>query len=356
MMQALNLNNIKTRDKSNMLGLLLDFPLQCQLAKQLYKSARILFKEHSFNKVIFLGMGGSAGGADLIKSYLYFESKIPMIVLREYDLPNYVDSSTLVFVCSYSGDTEETVSAYQQAKDKDARIIIISSGGRLKEFAIKEDINFVEIPKGMPPRCAFGFLSIIPLGLLSRLNIIKDIEPEIDKMIALLEGLRDRYLNPRIAFKENIAKQLAKRLCNRLPFIYSSSIHFDVVATRFRAQLNENAKSLASSQLFPEMNHNEIMGWQNPKRLFKHFIVLMLRDRFMHPRVKLRMDITKEILDKEGIETIELWSQGDDLLSRILSLIYICDFVSFYLAILYGVDPTPVDRITYLKNKLAKSL
>ena len=132
-------------------------------------------------------------------------------------------------------------------------------------------------------------------------------------------------------------------------------MHFDVAVTRLRGQLNENSKTLASSNLFPEMNHNEIVGWQNPEKLFKNFIVVMLRDKGMHPRVAKRMEIAGDILKQGGVAVIEIWSRGQDLLSRIFSLIYIGDFISFYLAILYGIDPTPVDRVTYLKNELAKS-
>ena len=123
---------------------------------------------------------------------------------------------------------------------------------------------------------------------------------------------------------------------------------------RLRGQLNENSKALALSHVFPEMNHNEIVGWQNPKKLFKNFVVLILKDKGIHPRVAKRMDITRDILKKEGVDVFEIWSRGEGLLSRIFSLIYMGDFISYYLAILYGIDPTPVDRVTYLKNQLAK--
>jgi glucose/mannose-6-phosphate isomerase len=124
---------------------------------------------------------------------------------------------------------------------------------------------------------------------------------------------------------------------------------------RFRGQLAENSKALASSHVFPEMNHNEIVGWQNPKKLFKNFVVVMLRDKGMHPRIAKRMDITRDILKKEGVELIEICSAGEDLLSRIFSLIYIGDFISYYLAIRYGIDPMPVDRVTYLKKRLLEA-
>ncbi len=354
-MRALNLSSIKKIDKSDMLGLLLDFPLQCKTAKTIAEAAKILFEKRDFHKIVFAGLGGSAMGADLVRSYLYFESKLPIIVCREYDLPAYVDNSTLVCILSYSGNTEETISAYLEAKEKGAYIIAISSGGTLKEEALKDKITYFQIPEALPPRCALGYLSIIPLCLLAKLGLIKDVSYAISQTLKVLEDLKNKSLNPSIAEKDNIAKYIARKICNKFTVIYSSSVHFDVVATRFKGQLNENSKALASSHVFPEMNHNEIMGWQNPKKLFKNFVVLILRDKNIHPRVAKRMDITSDIIKKEGVTLIEIWSKGEDLLSRIFSLIYIGDFISYYLALLYGIDPTPVERITYLKEELAKA-
>jgi len=354
MRKGLGLKNIKKLDKSNMLGLLLNFPLQCRQAKEIAEAAKILFQKRDFNKIVFAGMGGSAIGSDVVRSYLYFESKIPVTVVREYELPAYVNSEALVFISSYSGNTEETLSTYNQAKAKGSNIVAISSGGTLEEYAHKDEITFIRIPKGLPPRCALGYLSIIPLCVLAKLGLIKGINPFINQMVAVLEDLKNKCANPLIGQKDNIAKYIAARLFNKFAVIYSSSIHFDVVATRFRGQLAENSKVLASSHVLPEMNHNEIVGWQNPKRLFKNFVVLMLRDKDINPRVTKRMNVTSDILKKEGVDVLEIWSRGEDLLSKIFSLIYTGDFVSYYLAILYGIDPTPVDRVTYLKNQLAK--
>jgi len=355
MKKSLSQKNIKELDKSRMLDLLLDFPQQCGVAVSIAEKAKILFERRDFNKVVFAGMGGSAIGADLVKSYSYLESKIPILVLREYTLPTCVDSVTLVIVLSYSGNTEETLSAYRDAKEKGATLMVVSSGGTLKEYAVKDRVTYIEIPKGLPPRCSLGYLSIIPLCLLARLNLIKDVSQAIHEMIKLLQELKNDSLNPRIGPKDNIAKTVALKLCNKFAFIYSGSMYFDICATRFRSQIAENSKALSSSHVFPEMNHNEIVGWENPKKQFKNFVVLLLRDKQMHPRVSIRMDITRDILRKEGIELIEVWSRGNSLLSRIFSLNYIGDFVSFYLAILYGIDPTPVDRVTYLKEQLAKT-
>lgn len=355
MKRSLGLANIKKLDKSNMLNLLLDFPLQCQQAYDIASAAKIGIEKKDFTKIIFAGLGGSAIGADLARSYLYFESKIPICVCREYELPAYVDNSALVFISSYSGNTEETLNAYQQAKEKGAAMIIISSGGLLKDHATNDKLTFIEIPKGIPPRCALGYMGIIPLVILNKLGIIKDAAPFINEAIGVLEELKNNNLNPHIGQRDNIAKYTADKLFNKFTVIYSSSIHFDIAATRLRCQLNENSKSLASTHLFPEMNHNEIVGWQNPKKLFKNLVVVMLRDKDMHRRVTTRMDITRDILKKEGVSVLEIWSRGEALLSRILSLIFIGDFISFYLAVLYGIDPTPVDRISYLKKRLAES-
>jgi glucose/mannose-6-phosphate isomerase len=337
-----------------MLQRLLDFPQQCRCALRIATEAEIIFEQRDFRNVVFAGLGGSAIGADLVRSYLYFESKLPIVVAREYELPAYVDRQTLVFVSSYSGNTEETLSAYAQAKEKTAYIIAVSSGGKLKEYALKDKITFIEVPKGIPPRAALGYSSIVLLGLLAKLGLIKNIDASFAEMAGVLEELRDKNLKPTIAQKDNVSKYIAAKLFNKLTFIYSSSVHFDAVATRFRGQLSENSKALALTHVFPEMNHNEIVGWENPQKLFKDFVVIMLRDKFMHPRVAMRMDITKEVIKKEGVNVLEIWSRGQDLLARMFSLIYIGDFISFYLAILYGIDPTPVEKVNYLKLKLGQ--
>ncbi len=351
---SLNQQAIKKLDKSNMLDLLLDFPKQCQAALDIAGKSKILFTKRNFTNIVFAGLGGSAIGADLVRSYLYFESKIPIQVFREYELPAFINESTLIFLSSYSGNTEETLNAYAQAKEKGATLIVISSDGKLKEYAQRDNVTFIGIPQGSPPRCNLGYLSIIPLCILAKLGLIKDVNLSVNQMIKTLEELKDKNLNPRIGGKDNIAKAVALKLLNKFTIIYCASVHFDICGTRLRGEIAENSKALASSHVFPEMNHNEIVGWEQPKVEFKNFVVVMLRDKNMHPRIALRMDITRDIIKKEGPQVLEIWSRGDNLLSRIFSLIYIGDFVSYYLALLYGIDPTPVERVTYLKNQLAK--
>lgn len=350
---ALTLNNITKVDRSGMLEFLLDFPSQCKAAHEIAKNCKIQGIKKKFEKIVFAGVGGSAMGADFIRSYLYFESPLPVLVIKEYVLPRYVDNSTIVFILSYSGNTHEVLNVYKQARQKGAYIICISSGGVLGEYSRRDKVVFIKLPSGLLPRCAFGFLSIIPLCILSKLGIIKNIDNQIDELIGLLEKLRDDSLRPRIGQKDNIAKHIAGKVFNKFIVIYSGSIPFDIIASRFRGALAENSKTLSSTHTFPELNHNEIMGWENPKRLLKDFAVLMLKDNSLDYRVAKGMELASRIIKKEGVEVFDIWSQGNSLFSRMFSLIYIGDFISFYLAILYGIDPTPIGKIDYLKKCLA---
>lgn len=350
----MNIEAIRSLDRSNMLNLLLDFPEQLADAQRIGKKVDFSKKLKGFERIVFTGVGGSAIGADLIRSYIWGECKIPIIVNRDYTLPAFVDKKTLLIVSSYSGNTEETLSAYKEGVKKDAAIVAITSNGKLKELAAKDGFACISIPQGLPPRCALGYASIPIIVLFSKLGLILDKDKDLEEAISSLTRLKEEVLNPQIKEDKNIAKKIAKKIFNKYAIIYGANQYIDSIVTRWRGQLAENAKAISSGHLFPEMNHNEIVGWRNPKNLMKNLIVILLRDKDDHPRVKRRMDISKSIIEKEGVEVVEVASQGKALLSRIFSLIYIGDFVSFYLAILNGVDPTPVDNVTYLKKELAK--
>jgi len=338
-----------------MLDALMNFPRQCRQASQIAAGLRALPECKNIKKIVFVGVGGSAIGADLVRSYLYFKSSLAIYVIREHDLPAYIDSQTLVFVSSYSGNTEETLNAYGQAKERAAVLIAISSGGQLKIRAEADKVTFIEIPKGLPPRYAIGYLSIIPLSILARLGMIEDILPNLNQAVRVLEELEKDSINPRIGARDNVAKHIAGALYNKFPVIYSASANFDVVVRRFRSQLNENSKVLASSAYFPEIGHNEITGWENPKNVLSKAAIVIFRDKSVNARIAERIEGTKEIIKKEAqAQILEVWSRGDDLLSRIFSLVYIGDFISYYLAILYGADPASTERITLLKNRLKR--
>lgn len=344
---------IKAIDVSDMLISLCEFPFQCEQAVALIRDFKVPSIYQRFSNIVFSGMGGSAISGDIIKSYLIDEIRIPITVNRNYSLPNFVGEETLVFVLSYSGNTEETISAYSQAKERKAKIIVISSGGKLTANAQDDGVTFISIPSDLPPRVAFGYLFFPLLILLSKVGAIPDKEGSIEETIKVLDNLKESQLKPEIELENNLAKKLSLDIFGKFPVIYASCDHLEGVLMRWRGQLAENSKNLSSSHFFPEMNHNEIIGWENPQDILNKFLVILLRDKDDHLRTKKRIDITKSIIKKQNIPITEVHSQGEGLLSRILSLLYIGDFVSFYLAILNGVDPTPVEKISYLKEQLA---
>lgn len=344
---------IKKIDRENMLELLVDFPKQCKRATLIGKMLSIDQRyKREYKNIVFLGLGGSAIGADIIRSYLVDECDIPIYVVRDYAIPRFVDRDSLVFATSYSGNTEETISMYKQAKTRRANIIIITSGGKLEKMAKRNRDLLVTIPGGFPPRSALGYSFIPALIIISRLKIIRDKTRDIKNSISLLKNLSKQMINPNARI--NISKKIAALIHGKFPVIYAAAKHMDVAAVRWRGQLAENSKALSSMHVYPEMNHNEIVGWSNPYALLKKFVIVTLRDRKDCPRVKKRMDISNSIFKKAKFKIIEINSKGNSLLSRILSLIYIGDFVSFYLSIMYKTDPTPVSRIAYLKAQLAK--
>lgn len=345
---------IEDLDKSNMLKLLLGLDEQVRRAKDIGVSFdATAISGDGVRNIAFTGLGGSAIGADVIRCYTAGEIKVPIIVNRNYTLPNFVDENTLLFTSSYSGNTEETLSAYKKAKEKKARIVAISSDGTLEKLTKEDGTPCIKIPAGFPPRCALGYAFIPLLLILCKLGFIGDKEKEIDEAVDILSELKNE-LGIESPADTNTAKRIALMLEHKFPIIYGADDHIDVAIRRWRGQLAENSKHLASSHVFPEMNHNEIVGWDFPVELMKEFVVIFLRDSGDHKRIARRMDITKEILSKKKINAVEVFSKGKGLLSRIMSLIYIGDMASFYLAILNGVDPTPVDRVTYLKKELAR--
>lgn len=351
-----NPKEIKKYDKSDMLGLIESFPKHCREAKAIGAGFRPPGKfKAGYENVIATGMGGSAIGADLIRSYVADEIKMPLSVNRNYTLPNFVGGRSLVIASSYSGNTEETISAYNAARRRGAKIIVITSGGRLRAMAENDNNPVIIIPGGLPPRCALGYSSVSFLVLLSKLGLIGPKSSQIDETIELLGRLRDNKLGIAIPERRNTAKKIACRLYGKFPVIYGGYDHTDAVVTRWRGELSENSKTLSSGNLFPEMNHNEIMGWQNPKKLLKGLTAVILRDAGDHARNSRRMDVTGKVLARENIDVLEIRSLGKALLARIFSLVYIGDFASFYLSILNREDPTPIERINYLKKELSKA-
>ena len=354
-MHLLNdINEIKNIDQNGMYDLIYRFPSQFEDALNITEAANLPdWNTNQIKSIVVAGLGGSAIGGDLVRSYLAEKLNLPFFICRNYTLPNFVDESSLVFISSYSGNTEETLSAYDDAQKREAKILTLSSGGKVEEKSLQQQITWVNIPTGFQPRAALGYSFVPILAMLERLGFVRGEKEQIKKTQEFLSSNRSKYIME-LGTEENFAKKIALKLHKKLPIIYAATDHFDGVSTRWTGQICENAKMLAFNNVFPEFNHNELVGWKILSEYRDHLIVVILKDRDDHPRIKTRMEIVRGIIAKENVKTVEVESCGETLLSRIFSLIQLGDFVSFYLAILNREDPAPVKVIDFLKNELAK--
>ncbi|MGI6713202.1 MAG: bifunctional phosphoglucose/phosphomannose isomerase [Bacillota bacterium] len=347
-----NLDLLKDGDPEDMLGALKGLPDQCRQAVQIAGSRGIKFSR-SFSNVVVTGLGGSAIGGDFLRVYAVKKAAIPVNVNRDYTMPSYVNKDSLVFATSFSGNTEETLSAYEDAKSKGAALIVITSGGKLAEKAQRDGIPLITIPGGLQPRAAIGYLFLPTVVVMSSLGLIPDATYDLEDLFKNLEQVRDK-IAPETMEKDNQAKQLAKLFYQKIPVIWGALGSTETVAMRWKGQINENSKAPAYFNIFPELNHNEIVGTEVPKDILSKVELVFLRDKGDHPRVQKRFEITRELIKERVSGITEVWGAGNTDLSRMLTLTYIGDYTSVYLAVLYGIDPSPVKLITQLKNKLAE--
>jgi glucose/mannose-6-phosphate isomerase len=323
-----------TYDKENMLDKLNKFRDQVEKAFKIAKKAKLPeINKKKVSNIVICGMGGSAAGGLLVKSFV---KNIPVFVNRNYDLPKYVNRNSLVFVVSYSGNTEETLSAYNEAKKRKATIIAITSGGKLAE---KERKKAIIIPSGYQPREALGYTLIPALVALSRYRLMPNQDNAVRETI--------RALVPKTDSKEGF--MLAKKLLNKIPVFYASD-NMAGVAYICKTLTNENVKQPAFYNVFPEMNHNELNGF---KRNAKKLHVVMIKDKKDHIRIKKRMEIAGKII-KEAAGITELPTKGKSLLARMLHTLHIAMYASYYLALMNKTDPTPVPVIEEFKLRLKK--
>lgn len=309
--------------------------------------------KRAYHNLVVTGLGGSAIGGDILRTWTLDRLGIPLLVNRDYELPGFVNQDTLVVAVSYSGQTEETLAAYQQAIDRGAQVIVVTSGGRLADMAAQDDSVVVKIPGGMSPRAASGYL-FAPLALiLEELGLIEGAVRELEETVQVLLAVR-ADIHPGAERPDNQARLIAQDLQGNLPVIWGSSARSEIAAMRWKTQINENAKSPAYFNSFPELNHNEIVGFEEPADLLARWVVIILRDSDDNPRVQRRMEISTEIIRRQVQKIIEVQARGESWLARFYSLVYVGDYASYYLAQAYGINPTPVAVIDYLKAELVK--
>lgn len=328
---------IEEVDKSNMFGSIATLQKQVKEGIKLASEIRVL---DEVDDIIISGMGGSCLQGEILKS-LFSDSKLRITLSKDYKIPEWANKRTLVFAVSYSGNTEEAISSYRDAMKKSCQIVAMASGGKLKELAEKQKIPFIKLPKpfeGFQPRAAIGYLFFATLGVLMNSRIIPDMTRDIEKTEKALRELK---------YKDN-AMDLAEQIAGKIPIIYTSK-KLAGAGYKWKISFNENAKTHAFFNVYPEQNHNEVNAYVNLKG---DYHVILLSNDDDNKQVRKRMRITKELYKKHGVNVTEIAITGDSLLTKLFSAMMIGDLTAYFLAIKYKTDPTPVDMVENLKKQL----
>ncbi|MFI5386768.1 MAG: bifunctional phosphoglucose/phosphomannose isomerase [Fimbriimonadales bacterium] len=337
-------------DPKGMLRLTEDFPVQCRRALEIARAAELPKLGTSPSLVLLTGLGGSAAGGDFARALFEAHGTAPFLVNRDYHVPSFVGLGDLVFAASYSGNTEETLSAYKQARKAGARIICVTSGGTLGELAREDGNAVIRIPGGQPPRTALGYMLIPVLVVAERLKLIPP--QDYDSAFALLEKIQAQW-TVEAPFERNPAKQLAQALHGKVAVLYGLGTWQGVVASRWRGQINENSKNLAFPNQFPELCHNEVLGWVGAgTQGVSSWVAVILEDGSESGKMKARAAFTERLLGSLA-EFHHVRAEGSTLLEKMLSLTFFGDFVSIYLAALNEVDPEDMTWLIQMKEQLA---
>lgn len=345
--------NFKNIDPSDMLGYINELPVQLQAAWELGQGYP-LPEVGQVNRVVLAGMGGSAIGGDLLASFAMPMAKVPIMVWRNYDLPGFAsDSRTLVIASSHSGNTEETLSAFDRAIEQGATVMAVTTGGILAEAATNAGAPVWRFEHDGQPRSAVGFSFGLLLSALSRMGFIEFAPDDLDETVAAMNDQMGT-IGAEVPVTSNLAKRMAGQFMDRWPTIIGSEF-LAPVARRWRTQIAEMPKAVAQFEELPEADHNMIEGVQHPESLFGPTMVVFLRSRLNHPRNLKRLEATRSILMVEGFNTDILEAQGQSRLAHQWTSLHLGDYVAYYLAMAYGIDPTPVPIMQDLKQRLKES-
>ena len=343
-----DMKNIENLDRGCMLKNLEKFPKRCRNAIKNADKLVLGIQDRKYSSVIVAGLGGSAIGGHLIRDWLYGILSIPVNICSGYHLPKFVNHESLVFIVSYSGDTEETISMFNEALRAGCRIISVTSGGKLGQLSRENNIPLLILPSGVKPRAALPdqFFSIVTI--MRRLGLFEEEWSELEELLPILDDIK-KELSPQIPTELNEAKKLALKLKDVIPFIFGSIV-FRGAAYRFCTQLNENSKSPSSWSFFPEAFHNAIRLREGRKKLRKNISVVIIKDESETLPLKTRIDGFQELLEDHIGDVLEVYAKGNSTLSKIFSVIYKIDYITTYLGLLYGLDPSSNDSIDILKK------
>jgi glucose/mannose-6-phosphate isomerase len=342
---------IRKIDKSDMLSFCIEAAKHYDKATKLTDGVKVDYPEPE--TIIVAGMGGSAIGGELLKDWSRESVRTPIEVCREYHLPAYANKRTLVFVTSYSGETEETLGVFLEALKRKCMVLAISSGGSLQKFAEELSVPHLLVPSGMAPRATLPYL-FLPLPIiLQKIENVSNVNPELVETVKILKQTAAEN-SPEIPLNRNPAKILATKILGTVPAVYGFQF-YRAVAQRFKTQINENSKNPAKWEFFPELDHNEIVGWEEAREFANHLSVIFIRDSEEPNKIRRRIEVSREIINQTLTKSFEVWSKGKTRLAKMSSVICTGDFTSVYLAVLRGIDPTPVKSIDALKQRLKET-
>ncbi len=342
---------IRAADPANMLDRIKELGKQLRDAWSIGRGASLPPAFGDVRNITLAGMGGSAIGGDLAAALLADDLKVPMGIHRDYGLPAYVGRDSLVIASSYSGNTEESLSSFGEAQKRGAKILVLTTGGKLAELGRAANYPVVTFSYKAQPRAALGYSLGLVLGALVKLGFVRDLQADIDAALADLAKIEERVHE---GARTNDAKKMAIELYGRVIFAYGAGV-MGVMARRVKGQWNENAKNWSAFDVMSELNHNAVVGFPHPPIAKEALTVLLLRSDRDNPRHKIRFDVTAELLDRVGVGHKTLKFGGSNTLAEVLQMTMFTDYVSFYLALLNGADPSEVKSIDYLKDRLAKS-
>lgn len=349
-----DLDRFKQLDTLNMLGEIDNLPNQLEFAYEL-GMRHDLPDWKDFRQVVIAGMGGSAIGADLLASYCASLAPIPVSVHRDYGLPFYArGAETLVICSSHSGNTEETLQAFDVAHKAGCRIIAVCTGGELAKRAKENNIPVWTFEHSGQPRAAVGFSFGLLLAMFERLGFIPNQKDAVDDAVTAMKRTQ-QHLKADVIAAKNPAKRYAGQLMGRWVTIMGSGL-LSVVARRWKGQLNEVAKAGANFEFLPEADHNTLAGTQNPEEtLNAHTMTVFLCAPSDHPRNHLRSELTRKAFMLEGLNTDFIEARGDTPLAHMWTMILFGDYMAYYLAMGYGVDPTPIKSLVDFKHAMAEA-
>jgi glucose/mannose-6-phosphate isomerase len=319
------------------------FPNHLREALSIGRAANLSKPNRQFTNIVISGLGGSGIGGKIVSQLLAEKISLPILCTNDYVLPAFVGKDSLVIISSYSGDTEETVAAMHEAAAKGAEIACVTSGGKIGAYAKEKGLNHIIIPGGNPPRSMFGYSSVQLFFVLKAYGLIDYyFEKEIENSIALIES--------EIGHIRAESKSIAEKIVTRIPILYSEAM-YEGVAIRWRQQINENSKMLCWHHVFPEMNHNELVGWTGGDN---RVAVVIIRNEDDHKRSQIRMELCKKLMGEKCNTIIEAWSKGSSRIEKSLYLIHLGDWLSIDLAELRNEDAVAIPAIIFLKNELSK--